>query len=112
MFDLDFKAIGKWLHISVTSPAKEYFVAVFEDITERKRAEEELRHQFTELTKKDEEIHALNGILRNAWRNGRANSRRQTRNSKIPMKNCGCQIDHLAERDRQLSDSEERTGNR
>jgi PAS domain S-box-containing protein len=42
-FDLDFKAIGKWLHISVYSSAKEHFVAVFEDITERKKAEEVLK---------------------------------------------------------------------
>ncbi|MCX6689336.1 MAG: PAS domain S-box protein, partial [Methanoregula sp.] len=42
-FEINFKPIEKWLHISVYSPEKEYFVAVFEDITERKRAEEELR---------------------------------------------------------------------
>ncbi len=43
VFDLDFKAIGKWLHISVSSPAEEHFMAVFEDITDRKRAEDALR---------------------------------------------------------------------
>jgi PAS domain S-box-containing protein len=32
-FDLDFRPSGKWLHISAYSPAKGYFVAVFEDIT-------------------------------------------------------------------------------
>ena len=42
-FEINFKPIEKWLHISVYSPEKEYFVAIFEDITERKRAEEELR---------------------------------------------------------------------
>jgi len=42
-FEIEFKTIEKWLHISVYSPEKEHFVAVFEDITERKRAEEELR---------------------------------------------------------------------
>ncbi|MCX6690979.1 MAG: PAS domain S-box protein, partial [Methanoregula sp.] len=41
-FDIDFKPIEKWLHISVYSPEKEYFVAVFEDITDRKKAEQEL----------------------------------------------------------------------
>ncbi len=41
-FDIDFKPIEKWLHISVYSPAKEYFVAVFEDITYRKKAEQEI----------------------------------------------------------------------
>ncbi|MCX6689121.1 MAG: ATP-binding protein, partial [Methanoregula sp.] len=42
-FALDFILLKKWLHISVYSPAKEYFVAIFEDIAERKRAEKELR---------------------------------------------------------------------
>jgi len=42
IFDIDFKPSKKWLQISVYSPAKEYFVAIFEDITERKLAEEAL----------------------------------------------------------------------
>ena len=48
-FDLDFQPSKKWLHISVYSPAKEYFVAVFYDITERKLAEETLRNLTREL---------------------------------------------------------------
>jgi PAS domain S-box-containing protein len=43
-FEIDFKPIEKWLHISVYSPAQEYFVAVFEDITDRKRIEAALKH--------------------------------------------------------------------
>jgi len=42
-FDLDFRPSGKLLHISVYSPQKEYFVAIFEDITEVRRVEAELR---------------------------------------------------------------------
>jgi PAS domain S-box-containing protein len=42
-FELDFKPSAKWLRIAVYSPAREYFVAVFEDITDRKLAEESLR---------------------------------------------------------------------
>ena len=42
--------IGKWLHISVTSPKKEHFVAVFEDITERKLAEITLQESQVRLT--------------------------------------------------------------
>jgi PAS domain S-box-containing protein len=41
-FDIDFKPSRKWLHISVYSPVKEFFVAVFDDITERKLAEKAL----------------------------------------------------------------------
>jgi PAS domain S-box-containing protein len=41
-FDLDFKPLGKWLHLSVYSPEKNYFVAVFDDITGRRKAEKAL----------------------------------------------------------------------
>lgn len=33
----------KWLHVSAYSPEKGYFVSIFEDITERKLAEEALK---------------------------------------------------------------------
>jgi PAS domain S-box-containing protein len=42
-FDIDFKPLGIWLKISVFCPQKGYFVAVFEDITERRRVEEAVR---------------------------------------------------------------------
>jgi PAS domain S-box-containing protein len=42
-FEFDFKSFSTWLSISVYSPEKGYFVAVFEDITERKQAEESIR---------------------------------------------------------------------
>jgi PAS domain S-box-containing protein len=48
-FDLDFKPSNKILHISVYSPAKEYFVAVFDDITEHKLLEEETKYHEEEL---------------------------------------------------------------
>ena len=35
--------LGKWYNISAYCPEKGYFVALFEDITERKKAEQELR---------------------------------------------------------------------
>ncbi len=43
-FEIDFTPLGAWLSISVYSPGKGEFVAVFDNITERKRAEEAL-HQ-------------------------------------------------------------------
>jgi PAS domain S-box-containing protein len=42
-FEIQFKPLGAWLSISVYSTEREYFVAVFDNITERKRAEEALR---------------------------------------------------------------------
>ena len=42
-FEIHFTPLGIWLSISVFSPEKEYFVAVFDDITIRKQVEEKLR---------------------------------------------------------------------
>ncbi len=42
-FELHFEPLGIWLTISVYSPQKGYFAAVFDNITERKQAEEALR---------------------------------------------------------------------
>ena len=42
-FEIFFKPLNMWLSISVYSPKKGYFVAVFENITERKQAEEALK---------------------------------------------------------------------
>ncbi|MBM2840572.1 MAG: sensor histidine kinase response regulator, partial [Bacteroidetes bacterium] len=42
-FETYLESLGIWFSIAVYSPRKEYFVAVFDNITERKRAEEALR---------------------------------------------------------------------
>jgi PAS domain S-box-containing protein len=42
-FNICFEPLAIWLTISVYSPQKGFFVAVFENITERQRAEEELK---------------------------------------------------------------------
>jgi len=42
-FEIEFKPLGIWLSISVYSTKKDHFVAIFDNITERKRAEETLR---------------------------------------------------------------------
>jgi PAS domain S-box-containing protein len=44
-FDINVKALNKWFSASAYSPAKEYFVVIFEDINERKLAEETLRER-------------------------------------------------------------------
>lgn len=43
-FETYVEALQMWFSISVYSPEREYFVAVFEVITERKRAEEEIKN--------------------------------------------------------------------
>jgi PAS domain S-box-containing protein len=48
-FEIYVDALQDWFYISVYSPKKEYFVAVFDVITERKRMEEELRRSRDEL---------------------------------------------------------------
>ncbi|RPJ04892.1 MAG: PAS domain S-box protein, partial [Deltaproteobacteria bacterium] len=48
-FETYLEALGMWLSISVYSSRKEYFVAVFDVITERKRDEEALRRYRDEL---------------------------------------------------------------
>jgi PAS domain S-box-containing protein len=42
-FEFDFRSLGKWLTVTVYSPAAGYFVAIFDDITARKKMELELR---------------------------------------------------------------------
>jgi PAS domain S-box-containing protein len=42
-FEIDFKPLKKLLRVSVFSPKKGYFVAVFEDISEQRQAEDEIR---------------------------------------------------------------------
>ena len=43
-FEIDFKSLARLLSISVYSSEKGYFVAVFDDVTERKSYEEKLKH--------------------------------------------------------------------
>jgi PAS domain S-box-containing protein len=79
-FELEFKPLGAWLAISVYSTERERFVAVFDNITERKRAEEELRaseHNFRELSRQfntlldalPDSIFLLDATKRIAWAN-------------------------------------------
>ncbi|MGA2682077.1 MAG: PAS domain S-box protein [Candidatus Bathyarchaeia archaeon] len=44
-FEIFFKPLSMWLSVSVYCPKKGYFAAIFEDITERKEAEEALARQ-------------------------------------------------------------------
>src|SRR3990167_7224372 len=48
-FEIDFKPLAIWLVISVYSPKQGCFVAVFDNITERKKSEMELKQRIEEL---------------------------------------------------------------
>ncbi|MEE8358125.1 MAG: PAS domain S-box protein, partial [Candidatus Hydrothermarchaeales archaeon] len=61
-FDIYVEPLEIWLSISVYSPKKEYFVAVFENITERKRAEEALQKRTYDLGERVKELNCLYGI--------------------------------------------------
>lgn len=48
-FEIFLESLQMWFFISVYSPEKDYFVAIFEVITERKNAEKKLHEQLEEL---------------------------------------------------------------
>ncbi|OPX64449.1 MASE3 domain-containing protein [Methanoregula sp. PtaB.Bin085] len=48
-FEIDFKPLKMWLRVSVFCPEKGYFVAVFEDVTERRQAAEALKQANAKL---------------------------------------------------------------
>jgi PAS domain S-box-containing protein len=61
-FEIDFQPLKSWLSISVYSPQPDHFVAVFDNITDRKRAEQALRESDQ---RKSEFLAMLSHELRN-----------------------------------------------
>jgi PAS domain S-box-containing protein len=55
-FEIDFKPLEAWFSISVYSGEREYFAVVFDNITERKWAEEELKKRTEELARSNAEL--------------------------------------------------------
>ena len=62
-FETLFPPLQRYFHISVTSPKKDYFVTVFEDITERRQMEERLRAQAIELSQAVSDLEETNAEL-------------------------------------------------
>jgi PAS domain S-box-containing protein len=61
------KYLNMWLNVSVYSPAKGYFAAVLEDITERKKAEEDLERSNQRITESLESIKDAFYVLDHTW---------------------------------------------
>ncbi len=59
-FEVFVQALDMWFAISVYSPKREYFVAVFDVITDRKKAEISLRQQTAELRQRNDELERFN----------------------------------------------------
>lgn len=55
-FDSHSESFGGWLSVSVYCPKEGYFIAVFENITKRKEAEEQLK-------KRNMELEEMNGLM-------------------------------------------------
>ena len=62
-FENHAESLDKWFKVSAYCPEKGYFVALFEDITERKKAEETLMQREEELRQHAEELEKLMDII-------------------------------------------------
>jgi PAS domain S-box-containing protein len=58
-FEVFFRPLNMWLSISVYCPARGYFAAVFEDITERKKMAQKLSVSLEDSQRRESEISAL-----------------------------------------------------
>ncbi len=71
-FEIFFEPLKMWLSISVHSPEKGYFVAVFDNITERKKADMEIRLQSEIMTNVAEGVYLIRtNDLKILWANSR-----------------------------------------
>ncbi len=60
--EIEFKPLNLWLSISVYSPKREHFVAIFDDITVRKTAETKIKKHLEELQTANAELAIFNTV--------------------------------------------------
>jgi PAS domain S-box-containing protein len=58
-FELYFEPFDKWYHVNAYSQRKAHFVTVFDDISDRKKSEQEREHFLTELKSKNRELEQI-----------------------------------------------------
>jgi PAS domain S-box-containing protein len=63
-FEIELKPLRMWLSVSVYSAEREHFVAVFDNITDRKMADEALSEAYEKIQTQSEELHVSNEELR------------------------------------------------
>jgi PAS domain S-box-containing protein len=61
--EIEFKPLGLWLSISVYSIVREHFVAIFDDITERKKAETDILKLSEDLAVRNMALESVNKEL-------------------------------------------------
>jgi PAS domain S-box-containing protein len=67
-FELEFKPLEQWLAISVYSTERDHFVAIFDDISERKKAEEKTQRLMRAVKEEKDRLAALiNSINDEVW---------------------------------------------
>jgi PAS domain S-box-containing protein len=59
-FEIEFNPLGLWLSISVYSNIREHFVAIFDDITERKKAEADILKLSEDMAARNLELELAN----------------------------------------------------
>jgi PAS domain S-box-containing protein len=62
-FEMYSEALQKWYLVSAYSPEKGYFATIFDDITERKKGEEELKRSEEQARQRAEELRKLMDII-------------------------------------------------
>ncbi|KPK02638.1 MAG: hypothetical protein AMK71_01575 [Nitrospira bacterium SG8_35_4] len=92
-FENYMESLDKWYSVSASSPEKGYFIVVFDDITERKKIEQEREQLNTELAQKNKEMEQLVSVTSHDLRTPLAIVQGYARELEITMKKLASEID-------------------